>query len=161
EIDGLATKIINFFNNDGYLDAIVSGTGLSESQLQQANFFNTNGASSTAASLARHDLNMAKSYISEIAPVLAYNAAYQYMSDMLTAADTGARIEISNDNPAAPYFQKCQELIADARKRLANSYQAAATRYGGASKIVELKMKYMDALPLQRFEQDQSPLSAQ
>lgn len=161
EIDGLATKIINFFNNDGYLDAIVSGTGLSESQLQQADFFNTNGAASNAASLARHDINMAKSYINEIAPVLAYTAAYQYMSDMLTAADTGARIEISNDNPAAPYFQKCQELIADARKRLSNSYQAAATRYGGASKIVELKMKYMDALPLQRFEQDQSPLSAQ
>ncbi|PHM72215.1 conjugal transfer protein TraH [Xenorhabdus sp. KJ12.1] len=161
KIDGLASKIINFFNNDGYLDAIASGASLSDSQLKKANFFNKNGAASTAADLARRDLNMAKSYINEVAPILAYSAANQYINDMLTAAATSARYEISNDNPSASYFEKCTGLIEDARKRLMVSYLAASTKYGGESKIFELKMTYMNALQTKHYEADQSPLSAQ
>lgn len=160
-IDGLSTQIVNFFNEDGYLDDIVAGTGLSQAQLTKALFLNKNGASSSAATLARHDLNMARSYIDEISPVLAYSASFRYLNDLLTAAATGAKYEIDNDNPAAESYRKSVQLIEDARKRLANSYLAMSTKYGGESKIIDLKLKYMQALPNKRFEADQSPLSVQ
>ncbi|EGT5675315.1 conjugal transfer protein [Cronobacter dublinensis subsp. dublinensis] len=161
KITGLATQIVKFFNDDGYLDAIVSGSGLSQSQLTKALFLNKNGAASTAATLARHDLNMAKSYINEIAPVLAYSAAYGYLNDMLTAAATSAKYEIDNNNPAASSFKETVQLIEEARKRLANSYLAMSSKYGGESKIIDLKLKYMQALPNKRYEADQTPLSVQ
>lgn len=160
-IDGLAVKIINFFNNEGYLEAVAAGSGTSEAQRRQALFYNTNGAASNAAELARHDINMAKTYINEIAPVLAYSAAFQYINDMLTAADTGARIEIANNNPAAQYFVECQKLIKEARGRLLQSFIVASTRYGNASKIVELRLTYLQALPAKRMEASQTPLSVQ
>lgn len=161
DIKGLAQVITKFFNDDGYLQAISQGTQLSTTQMEKANFYNTNGASSTAATLARHDLNMAKSYINEIAPVLAYGAANQYINQLLVAAATGARIEIDNSNPAAPYFEKCLEKIANAQTSLQTSYLAASTQYGGVSKIIDLKVKYMQALPTTHFAKDQEPLSAQ
>lgn len=160
-IDGLATQIINFFNENGYLQNIVSGTGNSATQLEKALFYNKNGAASSAASIARQDLNMAKSYVTEISPVLAYSASYRYLNDLLTAAATSARYEIDNNNPAAESYKKTVELIEDARKRLTASYLAMSTKYGGESKVIELKLKYMQALPNKRYEADQTPLTIQ
>lgn len=161
KIDGLATQIINFFNNEGYLELFVSGQPPTLDQQKKAYFLNKNGAASTAATLARHDLNMAKSYINEIAPVLAYSAANRYLSEMLTAAAIGARYEIDNNNPAAESYKKTITLIDDARKRLATSYLAMSSKYGSESKVIDLKLKYMQALPNKRYETGQTPLSVQ
>lgn len=160
-IDGLANTITKFFNDDGYLQAIHDGTALTEDQLSKALFYNANGASSSAATLARRDVTLAKNYIREIAPIVAYVAANQYISQMLSAAATGARIELDNSNPASAYYEKTLKRIADAQARLQSSFQVAASTYGGPSRVLELKLSYLQSLPPQAFAKDLGPLSGQ
>ncbi|ELY4881470.1 conjugal transfer protein TraH (plasmid) [Providencia huaxiensis] len=160
-ITGLAQKIIQFFDAEGYLSDVVAGTPLTTSQLQKALFFNSIGASSNASSMAKYDINLATAYVKEIAPILAYSAANQYLRDMLTAAATSAKYEIDNNNPAAESYAKTIVLISEARQRLADSYLAYTSKYGGESKIIELRDTFMKGIPVQKFEESQKPLSAQ
>jgi len=161
KITGLAQKIVQFFDAEGYLADVAAGSAMTIAQQQKALYFNSIGASSNAATLAKYDLNLATAYINQIAPILAYSAANQYLRDMLTAAATSAQTEIDNNNPASESYAKTIILIKEAREKLADSYLAFVSRYGGESKIIELRQTYMNSVPVQTFESNQTPLSVQ
>ena len=155
-LNGIAANVTRFFIDDGYLQAAHDGSDVGLAKYQQANYYNVGGASSKASTIARHDVDAAYSYIREISPVLAYSAAYRYISDLLTAAATGARLMEENDKSASVYYKDIINMINDARVNLYRSYAAAMTRYGGQGKIQEAYQYYMQSLPLTTYENDRA-----
>ncbi|EKH6496408.1 MULTISPECIES: conjugal transfer protein TraH [Enterobacterales] len=151
-LNGVANTINKFFIDDGYLVSAKSGGEVSRERHEQAGYYNVGGAGNKAIILARHDLNASHSYIRAISPVLSYSAANQYLSDLLTAAATGARMAQSNDDSASAYYEEMYKLIEDARRNLAISYSTLAARYGGEEKIQETFQSYMQSLPLTEYQ---------
>ncbi len=151
-LNGVANTITKFFVHEGYLVSANEGGAVSDERLRQAVYYNVGGAANKATTLARRDLNASYSYIRDVSPVLSYSAAYQYLSDLLTAAATGARYAQSNDSSASTYYEEILKLIEDARKNLDISYATQATKYGGEVKIQEFFQHYMQSLPLTEFQ---------
>ena len=133
-----------------------TGSNPGDAKLRQANYYNVAGATSKATQIARHDLGASYSYIRELSPVIAYSAAYNYLSEMLTAAATGARLQQENDKSASVYYKDAGELIEKARQNLYVSYNAMISRYGGEARIPESFSNYMTTLPQVHYESEGS-----
>lgn len=155
-IKGLAANITLFFIDNGYLSSARTGSNPGDAKLRQANYYNVAGATSKATQIARHDLAASYSYIRELSPVIAYSAAYNYLSEMLTAAATGARFQQENDKSASVYYKDAGELIEKARQNLYVSYNAMISRYGGEARIPESFSNYMTTLPQVHYESEGS-----
>lgn len=155
-LKGIAANITLFFIDNGYLSAAKDGINPGDARLRQANYYNVTGASSKATQIARHDLSASYSYVRELSPIIAYSAAYNYLSDMLTAAATGARFMQQNDKSASIYYKDAAELIEKARQNLYVSYSAMIARYGGEARIPESFNSYMKTLPQTHYESEAS-----
>ncbi|EYU16519.1 conjugal transfer protein TraH [Photorhabdus bodei] len=156
QIKGLAANITRFFIDDGYLNSAKTGASVSLNRLRQADYYNVAGATSKATQLARHDLGASYSYVREVSPVLAYSSAYSYLSDMLTAAATGARLMEQNDKSTSVYNKEIMELISKVRENLYISYMTMVSRYGGEGRIPEAFSNYMKTLPPVQYENESS-----
>ncbi|MEQ5679884.1 conjugal transfer protein TraH [Providencia rettgeri] len=145
KVDGLQTQFLDIFEKYNYLQKYISNEKAAENIKQKVLFFNVNGAVTNGYKLIDgQDTTRAMHYYRNISEIISYEAAFVYLNDMLTAAESSAdRIIENNEEPIFAHIKKQREMIRDAKVTLRQIHDGYIVKHGGLVRINEIFNTFM------------------